>query len=101
MKILLVHQNFPGQFRGLTPALLRAGHELKAISMRPENQILGIENLSYRPPRSSTADIHPWLVNTESAVIRAEAAAARASQLAMSGWLPDVVLGHTGWGKCC
>mgnify|MGYP006943395151 CR=1 FL=1 len=25
MKILLVHQNFPGQFRGLAPALIAVG----------------------------------------------------------------------------
>lgn len=99
MNILLVHQNFPGQFRGLAPALLAAGHQVKAISMRSENPMLGVENLSYRPMRSSTADVHPWLVNTESAVIRAEAAAARATQLRQSGWQPDVVLGHTGWGE--
>ncbi len=99
MKILLVHQNFPGQFRGLAPALLAAGHQVKAISMRRERQMVGIENLSYRPGRSSTAEIHPWLVNTESAVIRAEAAATRASQLSETGWQPDVVLGHTGWGE--
>ena len=37
MKLLLVHQNFPGQFRDLGPALCDRGHELKAIgsSQRP------------------------------------------------------------------
>ena len=32
MKLLLVHQNFPGQFRDLGPALCDLGHELKAIT---------------------------------------------------------------------
>ena len=31
MRLLLVHQNFPGQFRDLGPALCDRGHELKAI----------------------------------------------------------------------
>ena len=37
MRLLLVHQNFPGQFRDLGPALCDRGHELKAIgcSQRP------------------------------------------------------------------
>ena len=37
MKLLLVHQNFPGQFRDLGPALCDRGHEVKAIgsSQRP------------------------------------------------------------------
>ena len=31
MRILLIHQNYPGQFRQLIPLLLRDGHELRAI----------------------------------------------------------------------
>ena len=39
MRLLLVHQNFPGQFRDLGPALCDRGHELKAIgsSQRPSD----------------------------------------------------------------
>ena len=31
MHLLLIHQNFPGQFRDLGPAWLAAGHRLTAI----------------------------------------------------------------------
>ena len=31
MKLLLLHQNFPGQFRQLTPYLIERGHQLVAI----------------------------------------------------------------------
>lgn len=99
MKILLVHQNFPGQFRELAPELQARGHDVRALSMRGETTIGGIVNHGYRTSRSSTPAIHPWLVNTESAVIRAEAAAVAAAQLARAGWVPDVVFGHTGWGE--
>lgn len=99
MRILLVHQNFPGQFRALAPALAAAGHALQAISMRPEPALVGVSNHHYRPQRGTSANIHPWLVNTETALLRAEEAARQAEALARQGWHADVVLGHTGWGE--
>jgi glycosyltransferase involved in cell wall biosynthesis len=99
VKILFVHQNFPGQFRGLAPALGAAGHELRAVSMRAEKLLAGVPNSQYVLSRGTTESIHPWLVNTESAVIRAEAVAALVAQMVAEGWVPDVVLGHTGWGE--
>lgn len=99
MKVLLVHQNFPGQFRGLAPALQEAGHDVRALSMRKESVIAGVHHVSYQPERSSSPQIHPWLLNTETAVIRGEAAAERVQRQAQQGWTPDVVMGHTGWGE--
>lgn len=40
MKILVVHQNFPGQFLHLAPALVAKGHEVHALVLkkrRPRN----------------------------------------------------------------
>ena len=99
MKILLVHQNFPGQFRGLAPKLRAAGHELRALSMRPEASMVGVPNRAHRAQRASAKDIHPWLSNTESAVIRGQSAAEEAERMAAEGWSPDLVFGHTGWGE--
>ncbi len=99
VKVLLVHQNFPGQFRGLAPALQQAGHDVRALSVRKESVISGVHHVPYQPERSSSPQIHPWLLNTETAVIRGEAAAERVQRQAAQGWTPDVVLGHTGWGE--
>lgn len=98
-KILLVHQNFPGQFRGLAPHLLAAGHDVRALSVRRATQLVGVPHWQYRPRRGSTPQIHPWVVNTESAVIRGEAVAEAVDTMRSQGWMPDLVLGHTGWGE--
>jgi hypothetical protein len=98
LKILFIHQNFPCQFRSLAPSLAAAGHDVHALSMRPNPKLNGVSHLRYAPKRSSAVDIHPWLVNTEAAVIRAEAVAQEVDTLLRCGWCPDVVLGHTGWG---
>ena len=47
MKLLLVHQNFPGQFRDLGPALCDRGHELKAIGSSQRVTDPRIEVLRY------------------------------------------------------
>lgn len=99
MKILFIHQNFPGQFRGLAPALKAAGHDLRAISARPEKRLAGVPNTRYVGSQSTTAGIHPWLMTTETSVIRGEAVAAVVQKMVFDGWTPDVVLGHTGWGE--
>ncbi len=99
MRILLVHQNFPGQFRELAPALRAAGHELRAISMRKEPELAGVRNWSYKPDKGNTPGISPWLVNTESAMLRGQAAAQVLEGMLKEGWRPDLILGHTGWGE--
>ena len=52
MKILLLHQNFPGQFRQLTPHLLSRGHELVAICshQRPLLEKSALRVLRYSEP---------------------------------------------------
>jgi glycosyltransferase involved in cell wall biosynthesis len=99
VKILLIHQNFPGQFRGLAPALQAAGHDLRAVSARSEKVLAGVPNTQYVGSQSTTASIHPWLMTTETSVIRGEAVAAVVQHMVHDGWTPDVVLGHTGWGE--
>jgi hypothetical protein len=33
MKVLFLHQNFPGQFKHLAPALVAQGHEVHALKL--------------------------------------------------------------------
>jgi glycosyltransferase involved in cell wall biosynthesis len=99
VKILLVHQNFPGQFRGLAPALIAVGHDVRAVSARKEKVLADVSNTPYVTTRGTTATIHPWLMSTETAVIRGEAVSSVVQKMVAEGWVPDVVLGHTGWGE--
>ena len=39
MQWLFIHQNCPGQFRGLMPSLLRRGHGVVAIGAQPRQQL--------------------------------------------------------------
>lgn len=99
MKILLIHQNFPGQYRRLVPALLARGHELRALSQRPDPQILDVPNTCYQLARGNLAGQHPALISVESALLRAEAVAKQCREWRVTAYQPDVILVHSGWGE--
>jgi glycosyltransferase involved in cell wall biosynthesis len=101
MRILLVHQNFPGQFKHLGPELVKRGHRVVATSMRRESpkSWAGIQIVRYQPARSSAKDLHPWVSDLETKVIRGEAFFRLALKLREQGFVPDLVIAHPGWGE--
>ena len=102
MKILLIHQNFPGQFKHLGPALVAQGHTVVALTPKATKpgRWHGIHVVPYRINRESSRDIHPWLLDLESKVVRAECCFDAAVQLRdRLDFTPDIVLAHHGWGE--
>jgi glycosyltransferase involved in cell wall biosynthesis len=101
MKILFVHQNFPGQYLHLARHLgAMPGNELVFITQRRDGVTLpGVRNIVYQPHRTVTQNQHHYLLDTESGVLNAQAVARAALSLKESGFEPDVMLGHNGWGE--
>ncbi len=101
MNILFIHQNFPAQFKFLAPALVKAGHKLRALTIRQFKELVweGIEISQYLTDRGSSKSIHPWLTDFETKVIRGEACFNAAVKLKKTGYLPDVIIAHPGWGE--
>ncbi len=100
MRILFVHQNFPGQFKHLAPALATR-HEVVAFTMQKNmpTEWQGVRLISYQATRGSTPNVHPWVGDFETKVIRAEAAFHAAMQLRDSGFTPDLIIAHPAWGE--
>jgi glycosyltransferase involved in cell wall biosynthesis len=100
VKILLVHQNFPGQFKHLVPALLaNLANEVVAFTMNPCPEIPGLRVVRYHAAKGTAKDVHPWVAETETKVIRGDAAFRAALLLKEEGFVPDVILAHPGWGE--
>jgi glycosyltransferase involved in cell wall biosynthesis len=102
MNILLIHQNFPGQYKHLGPSLVAAGHKVVALTPKVDKRTVwnGITLYPYRPKRGSTKGIHPWLADFETKLLRAEACHDMAVQMREKlGFAPDVILAHHGWGE--
>jgi len=101
MNLLFIHQNFPGQFKFLAPALVRQGHAVRALMLQrtTERTWQGVELLPYQPNRGSSPNIHPWVVDFETKTIRAEACFRAALALRAQGYTPDAIVAHPGWGE--
>lgn len=104
MHILFVHQNFPGQFKHIFP-LLAADPANQVVVFTMNNFDAGslsdrVQAVTYKPARGNGAETHPWLIDAETKIIRAEAAFNAALQLRADGFTPDIIIGHPGWGEC-
>lgn len=100
MKILLVHQNFPGQFKHLAPALLQnPRNEVVAFTMNEFSGPAQLRVVRYQAAKGTANDVHPWVAETETKVIRGDAAFRAALELKQEGYQPDIILAHPGWGE--
>lgn len=101
MNILFVHQNFPGQFKHLAPALVQQGHTVMATSMKVHTRQLwqGVTLVPVTLDPSRAGNAHPWLVDFQTKVVRAEATYFVAKQLNAEGFVPHVIVAHPGWGE--
>jgi len=101
LKLLFIHQNFPGQFKFLAPALARQGHEVVAMTMQKSeaSQWQGVRLVPYAASRGTTPKVHPWVSDFETKAIRGEACFRAALRLKAQGFCPDLVIAHPGWGE--
>ncbi len=101
MKLLFIHQNFPGQFKFLAPALAQRGHQVVAMTMQKteQRQWQGVQLVPYAATRGSTPGVHPWVSDFETKTIRGEACFRAALALKAQGFTPDTIIAHHGWGE--
>lgn len=98
MNILFIHQNFPGQFPHLAPALAARGHKVLALSDTENRRPTPVETIYYKTP---TKDRIRGIGATFADVsARGDMVAGACSQIVeRTGFIPDVVFGHNGWGE--
>jgi len=103
--ILFIHQNFPGQFPHLAPALKEMGHKVLAMRCRSgqtgkwPSSWNGVDVYDFTPKRGTTANVHPWIMDIETKTIRGEATLLAAKRLRAEGINPDLIIAHPGWGE--
>jgi len=98
-KILFVHNNFPGQFPHIARAALALGYEAAAIGSKTARDYLGIKAHRWELSRGTTPKIFEPATRAEADLLRANAAATQARALKASGFIPDLIIGHPGWGE--
>jgi glycosyltransferase involved in cell wall biosynthesis len=99
MRLLLVHQNFPGQYRHLAGHYARHGHEVVAVgegaNLARTHRVPGVRLLGYDTPPAVTGAEAPVV----RAIQRGRRVAAGCAQLRRAGFVPDAVFAHIGWGE--
>lgn len=101
MKLLLIHQNFPGQFLHLAPALAARGHEVLALTDKNNSRAAPVPVMRY-DHKAQTVDAgqcrlgRNYTQMSDRGVTVARAALRWREE---KGYIPDVIFGHSGWGE--
>lgn len=98
--ILFIHPNYPGQFKHIVPALRDSGNYRLAYICRQRSIRDGEDILfeQYEFDKADTPGVHRYLHHTHEAVREARLVSICANNLVQRGFIPDIVIGHTGWG---
>ncbi len=100
MNILFVHQNMPGQFGHLAARLARdPGNRVVFLTRADRAPPAGTTCMRYRLTRNVHPTTHHYLRDFESAVLHGQAVARACLELKQSGFTPDIVVAHPGWGE--
>ena len=99
MRILFMHNNFPGQYRRIADYLMKnSKHKMAVATLKSNGQKFNLPKVLYEPHREARENIHPALIVTERATIMGQAAYKSLMPLKQRGESPDIILSHSGWG---
>jgi glycosyltransferase involved in cell wall biosynthesis len=101
VRVLFIHQNFPGQFRHVAQALAeRDGYDVVALTDRANKQQLsGVRIGRYSAPKPPPPGLSRPAATLLHRFQRAERVAMALMELRKTGFAPDVIVGHPGWGE--
>lgn len=100
MKFLFAHQNFPGQYLHLARHFAaQSGNEVGFLTQRKDGVLPGVRKIIYTPKRKPSKQTHHYLREAEAGVLNGQEVARAAFSLKKMGFVPDVMLGHNGWGE--
>ncbi|WP_375229766.1 glycosyltransferase [Roseobacter sp. S98] len=98
MKILFIHKNFPAQFGRFATWLAEQGWDVTYATARQGVRSADMRIVNFREHRAPSSGTHHYLTGTERAVIAGQGMVRTAISLQESGYRPDIVVAHSGWG---
>jgi glycosyltransferase involved in cell wall biosynthesis len=100
MNVLFVHNNFPAQYKHIVRAL--ANHpnvNMAAIGAGASRASKGVNLRKYSLNNVDVSATHPFARRFDLECHRAEEVLYAASSLLSSGYIPDLIMAHPGWGE--
>ncbi|WP_319402151.1 glycosyltransferase family 4 protein [uncultured Anaeromusa sp.] len=100
MRILFVHQSFPGQFVNLALQLAKQPENqiVFLCEEKDQPQIPNVLRATFKQTRFARKETHHYLRNAENAILQGQAAYRTGLNLKQQGFEPDIVYGHAGFG---
>jgi glycosyltransferase involved in cell wall biosynthesis len=100
MNILFVHNNFPAQFHNLALELAKnPDHHIAAVGSETARPMANVDLRRYRTPAFDVRATHPFARRFDAECHRATAVLYALSELRETGFEPDLIIGHCGWGE--
>ncbi|WCL55119.1 glycosyltransferase [Gimibacter soli] len=100
MRILFIHNNFPGQYRRIERYFQDdKSVDMRTVTLKANKQDIKLRQSRFEPHRAATKGIHPAVLTTEQAVLMGQAAYSAMLNHRKEGWQPDIILSHAGWGS--
>jgi glycosyltransferase involved in cell wall biosynthesis len=100
MRILFLHPNFPAQYRHVATAFGKDPKNKVVFGTRTQNDssIAGVDKIYFKVLRDAKPETHHYVRPLESAVLHGQAVYRMCIDLKASGFTPDIICGHSGWG---
>ena len=99
MKILFMHNNFPGQYHRIASYLRNKPNiKMVATTLESNKQQYNMPDIRYKPHRDPSNSTHPAVFYTEKATIMGQAAFSALLKAREKGMRPDIIMSHSGWG---
>jgi glycosyltransferase involved in cell wall biosynthesis len=100
MKVLFVHNNFPAQFKNLAGVISQlSGVNVAAIGSQTARATDRVTLHRYRIEPAELSNTHPFARRFDLECRRAEQVLYASIALAKSGFSPNTVVAHGGWGE--
>lgn len=100
LRVMFIHQNFPGQYAHLAPAMARReGVQVWCVGEKPGYEALGVTYIPYGPPKGAGEQTHRYLRPFEGSLRRGQHLANALVKARDAGVRPDIIVCHPGWGE--
>lgn len=100
MKYLFVHQNMPGQYKHICQRLADdKANTVVFITKRDGLELPNIRKVLYKPQREPAESTHRYIREAERGILHGQEVARKAIALKSEGFVPDIIIGHPGWGE--
>jgi glycosyltransferase involved in cell wall biosynthesis len=100
MNYLFIHQNFPGQYRHVVRHLAdQRGNQVYFITQPNDNAMVKVTKVSYPKDGRGPVNCHAYTAELDRAIYTGATVANVCRTLREQGFVPDLIVGHSGWGE--